>query len=107
MQNLIILIIFISAGLNIYSQQSDTLNMERKPLSEVFLEYQDSLLSVPGVQGFYQSITENGEDIIVIMIESDTAAVRKSIPDSLEGYPVRLEVTGKIKPLGKNSSPDK
>jgi hypothetical protein len=107
MRKILLSAIFILTVISIYPQHSDTLNMERKPLNEVFIEYQDSLLSIPGAQGFYESIMENGEKCIVIMIESDTESIRKNIPDSLEGYPVKLNVTGKIKPMGKNRSPEK
>lgn len=84
------------------AQVKDTSNMNRRPITEVLKENQDSLLAIPGVQGFYQGELENGHQCIVIMLDSLTEANKKAIPDSLEGYPVKIEVTGKIKPLEKN-----
>jgi hypothetical protein len=78
--------------------------MDIKSMDQVFKDKQDFLLSIPGVQGFYQGATEKGEDLIVVMVDKLTAENKKLIPDSLEGYPVRIEEVGKIKPLDKKKT---
>lgn len=95
-------IVFLLIFAQCNAQVKDTSNMNRRPITEVLKENQDSLLAIPGVQGFYQGELENGHQCIVIMLDSLTEANKKAIPDSLEGYPVKIEVTGKIKPLEKN-----
>ena len=100
MRSLLILLIITFIFTDCHSQVKDSSDMQKKPISQVLKEHQDELLSVPGVQGFYESKTEKGNDLIVIMVDSLTEKNRKEFPDSLEGYPVKIEETGKIKPLG-------
>ena len=76
--------------------------MQKKPIEQVLKDNQDMLLSVNGVQGFYQGLSEEGNDIIVVMVDTLTKVIREKIPDSLDGYPVLLEETGEIKPLNND-----
>lgn len=82
--------------------------MQKKPIEQVLKDNQEMLLAIPGVQGFYQGKSEKGEDRIVIMVDSLSNKNRDKFPDSLEGYPVIVEETGKIVPLNqkdRSSSP--
>jgi cobyrinic acid a,c-diamide synthase len=81
------------------SCRQDTLHMDRKPVEQVFEEHQDELLSIEGVQGFYQGLDDRDSIIIVIMVDELNEKITKTLPDSLEGYPVHIEAGGKIKPL--------
>lgn len=84
--------------------------MQRKPIEKVLKENQEMLLAVPGVQGFYQGLLDDGSDCIVIMVDKLTDDNLSKLPDTLEGYPVVIEDGGKIIPLkqaDKNSSPEK
>lgn len=78
--------------------------MQKKPIEQVLKDNQEMLLSIPGVQGFYQGKSENGEDRIVIMVDTLSNKNRDKFPDSLEGYPVIVEETGKIIPLNQKDS---
>ncbi len=73
--------------------------MQRKPIDQVLKNNQEMLLAIPGVQGFYQGELDNGNECIVIMVDSLTEENKQAFPDSLEGYPVKVEETGRIKPL--------
>lgn len=73
--------------------------MQRKPIEQVLSSNQEMLLAITGVQGFYQGETEEGDECIVIMVDSLTEQNKTVFPDSLGGYPVKVEVTGEIKPL--------
>lgn len=84
--------------------------MQRKPIEQVLKENQEMLLAVPGVQGFYQGLLDDGSDCIVIMVDKLIDDNLSKLPDTLEGYPVLIEDGGKIIPLkqaDKNSSPEK
>ena len=94
---LLLLLSFVFIQCN--AQVKDTTNMQRKPIEDVLKSNQEKLLGIPGVQGFYQGEQENGDDCIVIMVDSLTEENRGEFPDSLDGYPVKVEETGKIKPL--------
>ena len=97
---LLLLLSFVFIQCN--AQVKDTTNMQRKPIEEVLKSNQEMLLAIPGVQGFYQGEQENGDECIVIMVDSLSEKNKGEFPDSLEGYPVRVEETGKIKPLGQD-----
>ena len=73
--------------------------MQRKPIEDVLKSNQERLLAIPGVQGFYQGELENGDECIVIMVDTLNEDNRNAFPDSLDGYPVKVEETGKIQPL--------
>ncbi len=73
--------------------------MEYKPIDQVLKQNQEMLLAIPGVQGFYQGELDNGKECIVIMVDSLNEDNKNAFPDTLEGYPVKVEETGKIKPL--------
>ncbi len=90
------------------SQVKEKNRMQKKPIEQVLKDNQNMLLSIPGVQGFYQGKSERGEDRIVIMVDSLSEKNKSKLPDSLDGYPVIIEEGGKIKPLDqreKHSSP--
>jgi hypothetical protein len=56
------------------------------------------LMQTPGVAGVYQGLMDDGKTPgIVVMVETHAAAA--GIPKTLAGHPVRVEVSGKIRPL--------
>lgn len=99
MKKVLLLILISVAITNCDAQVKDSSYMQRKPIDQVFKENQEKLLAIPGVQGFYQGMLEDGNDCIVIMIDKLTEEIQSKLPDSLEGYPVILEAGGEIKPL--------
>jgi len=96
-------IIFFNYGC---AQQKENSNMSRKPVSQVIEERQDELFSIPGVQGFYEGAGDTGETVIVVMVDSLTEDLRKSLPDSLDGYPVKIDAGGVVRPLIKGKKSD-
>ena len=60
--------------------------------------HEGQLLAIPGVVGV--GIGERaGEQHVVVMVEERTAEHDRQVPDTLEGYPVLIEVTGPIDAL--------
>lgn len=57
-------------------------------------KHEGKLLRIDGVEGVSVESDEIGEDVIVVFVR-DGSVVRK-IPDSLDGVPVRAEVTGEF-----------
>ena len=95
---------------NCDAQIKDSSKMQKKPIEQVLKDNQEMLLAIPGVQGFYQSKLENGEDYIVIMVDSLTEKNKDKFPKTLDGFNVTLEEVGQIKPLNqeeKKPSPEK
>jgi hypothetical protein len=64
--------------------------------AEAALErHQARLMSIPGVEGVGIGGSEDSP-VIVVMVRKGGAAVRKTLPTQVEGYPVKVEVTGEI-----------
>lgn len=101
MKVILILLLFSVVFTECHAQVKDTSKMQRKPLEQVIKENKAMLLAIPGVQGYYQGQLEDGSDCIVIMVDSLTEKNKDEIPDSLDGYPVKAEEGGTIKPLYK------
>jgi hypothetical protein len=86
---------------NCDAQIKDSSKMQKKPIEQVLKDNQNMLLSIPGVQGFYQSKLDNGEDYFVIMVDSLTENNKYKLPKTLDGYIVTVEEVGQIKPLNQ------
>ena len=63
-----------------------------KTIDQVLAGHTDSLMAIPGVVGTAIGLCE-GERCITVFVNPDAAA-KARIPDRLEGYRVRVEVTG-------------
>jgi hypothetical protein len=107
MRKFLFIIFLIIPFMQSCSQDKNEKNMQKKSIEIIFKEYQDEWLAIPGVQGFYQGESENGDEIIVIMVDKKSEDLQKALPDSVEGYPVIIEEVGVIKPLDSNQSPEK
>ena len=57
------------------------------------------LMKLPGVVGVYVGSTDEGQMYIGVMVKKKTPELEQQIPRSLEGYAVRIEETGEIKPM--------
>lgn len=86
---------------NSSNKNSSNTTMNKPSLKEVISRHSDEIMSVPGVVGIYEGETKEGKRCIKVMAEDDTTGLSKKIPKSLEGYPVIIEVTGKIKPMNQ------
>lgn len=69
----------------------------RPPIREVLEEHRDAWLERPEVNGVGIGRCE-GEPCIVLYLIRRTDGVEAALPDSVDGYPLRLEVTGRMEP---------
>ncbi len=101
----ILLIFFILfLPLNTWQCSSTKNNNEKNPMTkpsikEVIEKHSNEIMSIAGVVGIYQGETDDGKPCIKVMVEKKSKALEKKIPKTLEGYPVLIDVTGKIKPM--------
>ena len=72
-------------------------NLPRRSIDEVLAAHNDSLLARPGVVGTAIGLCES-ERCIVIYLRDSTSLHAAKIPDRLEGYRVKLEVSGPFNP---------
>lgn len=62
----------------------------------------ETLMAVAGVTGVAIGATEDGVECIMILINEKTEETKKKLPREISGHPVRLHVTGDIKPMDSN-----
>ncbi len=58
-----------------------------------------TLLAIPGVTGVAIGEMECGEPCILVLVMERRRDLLRKIPRSLDGYTVKIEVSGKIEPL--------
>lgn len=72
--------------------------MPEKNIEEVLKKYTPELMSKPGVVGTSQGLCD-GQPCIKVFAVEKTWALQQEIPNTLEGYPVVIEKTGKFRAL--------
>ena len=99
-------------GIMVYSSNSVTFadqtgndrggekDMPGKKIEEVLKEHTPELMSTPGVVGTAQSLCD-GQPCIKVFAAEKTPDLEERIPESLEGYPVVIEETGRFRTLPK------
>ncbi len=76
----------------------------KRDINAVLAAHDKELLAIPGVVGVYVGTLEDRRTpCLRVMLARKTAESRK-VPQSIEGYPVIMEVTGEIRPLGNSSA---
>ena len=74
----------------------------QRDINAVLAAHDQQLLATPGVVGVYVGLLRDGKTpCLKVMLATADAKLARSIPSSLEGYPVVTEVTGEIRPLSK------
>ncbi|HYQ86009.1 MAG TPA: hypothetical protein VES59_02075 [Bacteroidota bacterium] len=74
-------------------------SMAQRDINLVKEAHTKELMSVPGVIGVYVGALDDGKPCIGVMVVKKSSALEQRIPGMLEGYPVRIDETGEIKPL--------
>ena len=72
----------------------------RRDINAVLAAHDRELLSRPGVVGVYVGLMNDQQTpCLKVMLATDDAGVKRTIPKAIEGYPVLPEVTGPIQPM--------
>ncbi len=72
--------------------------MPEKSIEEVLKRYTPELMSKPGVVGTSQGLCD-GQPCIKVFAAENTGDLQQEIPNTLEGYPVVIEETGRFRAL--------
>jgi hypothetical protein len=80
--------------------------MPSRSIEQVLATHTDSLMSLPSVVGTAIGTCE-GEPCIRVFVTDSTVASRRMIPTRLDGYPVRVDLTGQFRPLGDAPAPNR
>ncbi len=73
----------------------------KRDINAVLADHDKQLMAIPNVVGVYIGVLEDGKTACLkVMLARQTPETERAIPRLLEGYPVVIEVTGEIRPLG-------
>lgn len=64
----------------------------------------DELMAIPGVVGVAIGALKGGRPCILVLVVKKTAENRSLIPVEIEGYPVKIEESGEIRPMPGDSA---
>jgi hypothetical protein len=70
----------------------------RRPITEVLAAHTPELMALPGVVGTAEGVAR-GAPVILVMVERRTPGLTARIPTVLEGWPVKIEVTGPLRAM--------
>jgi hypothetical protein len=70
-----------------------------RPLVEVLAAHTPEWMALPGVAGTAESQLAEGSPCILVIVVRLTPELRKRIPETVEGWPVRIEETGEIRAM--------
>ncbi len=73
--------------------------MPQRDINAVLEAHTQELMQIQGVTGTAIGALEDGTPCILVLVLEESAELDKKIPRTLEGYPVRLMVSGKIVPM--------
>jgi len=91
-----LILISVAAGCAQSAPDRRESDMASRSIEEVLAAHTDSLLALPGVVG--TAIGRCGDSLCIrVFVRDSSDAVRRAIPDSLDDYPVRVEVSGEFR----------
>ena len=74
----------------------------KRDINAVLAAHDKELLAIPGVVGVYVGALEDRRTpCLKVMLSRETPEAQRTIPRTIEGYPVLVEITGQIRALGK------
>jgi hypothetical protein len=80
------------------SSPEDSTRMTTSSITEVLARHTAHLMSIPGIVGTAEG-EQDGRPCIIIFVNRKTDALVDALPEELEGYPLRIDEVGEIKPL--------
>lgn len=77
---------------------ADSTHVTAPNITDVLSRHTPKLMSIPGVVGTAQG-EEDGRPCVIVYVKESGEAIKRAIPSSLEGFPVRIQAVGEIGPL--------
>jgi hypothetical protein len=69
-------------------------------INAVLAAHEKELMAIPGVVGVYVGVLEDEKSPCLKIMLARRTPESNQIPKQIDGWPVRVEVTGEIRPLG-------
>jgi hypothetical protein len=74
----------------------------KRDINAVLAAHDKELLAIPDVVGVYVGTLEDRRTLCLrVMLVRKNPETERKIPRSIEGYPVRVEVSGEIRPMSQ------
>lgn len=81
------------------SQKEKRDEVPTRDINAVMADHTAELMAIPGVTGVAIGETENKTPCILVLVVEKTDELARNIPKVIEGHPVRLMVSGIIRPM--------
>jgi hypothetical protein len=94
-----IVMVLVGASLSCRPESKEQRMTPQRPIEDVLREHTPRLMALPGVVGTYQGALDDGRPCIGVMVRERSAELERRIPKTLDGYPVKIDVTGEIRAL--------
>jgi hypothetical protein len=75
-----------------------------REITQVMDAHVKELMAIPGVIGVAVGALDDGTPCILVLVSKIDAGIHKSVPQEIEGHPVKIEVTGEIRPMSGDSA---
>jgi hypothetical protein len=72
----------------------------RADINRVLAAHEKELMATPGVVGVYVGLLDDGKSPCLKVMLARRTPQSNRIPAQIDGFPVRVELTGEIRPLG-------
>lgn len=72
----------------------------RADINRVLAAHEKELMATPGVVGVYVGLLDDGKSPCLKVMLARRTPQSNQIPAQIDGFPVRVELTGEIRPLG-------
>jgi hypothetical protein len=84
------------------AEQESESEMPQREIVAVMEDHVDALMALPDVVGVAIGALDNGTPCLMILVIEESDDVKREIPAEIEGHPVKIVVSGEIKPLDSN-----
>src|SRR5262245_45158657 len=98
----------VAAGLALYGCRSEPSTVDKgaaavptRPLAAVLADHSRELMAIPGVVGVFEGELEDGTPCIGVLVTETKPEITAKIPTRLEGYPIKIEPSGEIRPMNR------
>ena len=68
-------------------------------LADILARHTAQLMARDGVEGVFEGLTSDNTPCIRVLLSRVPDQIHPPLPQIIEGFPVRTEVTGKMRPL--------
>ena len=76
--------------------------MPHRDINGVMDAHVSELMAIPDVVGVAVGAMDDGTPCILVLVARKTKEIGRRVPGNLENYPVRVFVSGEIKPMQGN-----